>query len=132
MFGLNLWISGPLALRNFLTVATRRSILIKDGRSLDLLTEIDTVVFDKTGTLTLDQPHVTHIHTFADVTAQDVLRYAAAANIGKRTPSHAPSWPTPRMRKSTCPPSTRPATKWATACKPKSRAKPSASAATAS
>ncbi|MEZ4609354.1 MAG: hypothetical protein R2838_03700 [Caldilineaceae bacterium] len=31
MFGLNLWISGPLALRNFLTVATRRSILIKDG-----------------------------------------------------------------------------------------------------
>ncbi|MCB0069960.1 MAG: heavy metal translocating P-type ATPase [Caldilineaceae bacterium] len=79
MFGLNLWISGPLALRNFLTVATRRSILIKDGRSLDLLTEIDTVVFDKTGTLTLDQPHVTHIHTFADLTAQDVLRYAAAA-----------------------------------------------------
>jgi Cu2+-exporting ATPase len=78
MFGLNLWISGPLALRNFLTVATRRSILIKDGRSLDLLTEIDTVVFDKTGTLTLDQPHVTHIHTFADVAAQDVLRYAAA------------------------------------------------------
>ncbi|MEZ4736034.1 MAG: HAD-IC family P-type ATPase [Caldilineaceae bacterium] len=79
MFGLNLWISGPLALRNFLTVATRRSILIKDGRSLELLTEIDTVVFDKTGTLTLEQPHVTHIHPFADVDAHDLLRYAAAA-----------------------------------------------------
>jgi Cu2+-exporting ATPase len=78
MFGLNLWISGPLALRNYLTVATRRSILIKDGRSLDLLTEIDTVVFDKTGTLTLEQPHVTHVHTFAHVDAQDLLRYAAA------------------------------------------------------
>lgn len=78
MFGLNIWISGPLALRNYLTVATRRGILIKDGRSLDLLTEIDTVVFDKTGTLTLDQPHVTHIHTFAEVEAKTVLRYAAA------------------------------------------------------
>lgn len=78
MFGLNLWISGPLAIRNFLTVATRRGILIKDGRSLDLLAEIDTVVFDKTGTLTLDQPHVVQIHTFAEVEAQAVLRYAAA------------------------------------------------------
>lgn len=78
MFGLNLWISGPLAIRNFLTVATRRGILIKDGRSLDLLAEIDTVVFDKTGTLTLDQPHVAQIHTFAEVEAGAVLRYAAA------------------------------------------------------
>jgi len=78
MFGLNLWISGPLAIRNFLTVATRRGILIKDGRSLDLLADIDTVIFDKTGTLTLDQPHVAQIHTFADVAAPAVLRYAAA------------------------------------------------------
>lgn len=78
MFGLNLWISGPLALRNYLTIATRRGILVKDGRSLDLLTEIDTVVFDKTGTLTLDQPHVTQIHTFAEAEAEMVLRYAAA------------------------------------------------------
>ncbi|MEZ4713377.1 MAG: heavy metal translocating P-type ATPase [Caldilineaceae bacterium] len=78
MFGLNLWISGPLALRNYLTIATRRGILVKDGRSLDLLTEIDTIVFDKTGTLTLDQPHVTYIHTFAEEEAQTVLRYAAA------------------------------------------------------
>lgn len=78
MFGLNLYISGPLALRNYLLVATRRSILVKDGRSLDLLTEIDTVIFDKTGTLTLDQPHVTQIHVFTDLNSRDVLRYAAA------------------------------------------------------
>lgn len=78
MFGLNLIFSGPLALRNYLLVATRRNILIKDGRSLDLLTEIDTVVFDKTGTLTLDQPHVTQVHTFTALDAATVLRYAAA------------------------------------------------------
>lgn len=78
MFGLNLVLSGPLALRNYLLVATRRNILIKDGRSLDLLTEIDTVVFDKTGTLTLDQPHVSQVHVFADLDASTVLGYAAA------------------------------------------------------
>lgn len=78
MFGLNIMISGPLALRNFLTVATRRGILIKDGRSLDLLNEVDTVIFDKTGTLTLEQPNVAEVHAFADWPAHDVLRYAAA------------------------------------------------------
>lgn len=78
MFGINLFISGPLALRNYLTVATRRSILVKDGRSLDLLADIDTIIFDKTGTLTLDQPHVTHVHAFTDLPAHDVLRFTAA------------------------------------------------------
>lgn len=78
MFGLNFLISGPLALRNYLLVATRRNILIKDGRSLDLLTEIDTVVFDKTGTLTLEQPHVAQVYTFTEMEASAVLRYAAA------------------------------------------------------
>ncbi|MGQ0601377.1 MAG: heavy metal translocating P-type ATPase, partial [Anaerolineales bacterium] len=78
MFGLNLMFCGPMALRNYLSVATRRKILIKDGRSLDLLTEIDTVVFDKTGTLTLDQPHVANVHSFSDVSSLEILRYAAA------------------------------------------------------
>jgi Cu2+-exporting ATPase len=78
MFGLNLLICGPTALRNYLSVAARRKILIKDGRSLDLLTDIDTVVFDKTGTLTLDQPHVADVHSFSEVSSLEILRYAAA------------------------------------------------------
>lgn len=78
IFGFNLRISGPLALLNYLNVASRHSILIKDGRSLELLTTVDTVIFDKTGTLTLEQPHVTQIHTFAQVSREDVLTYTAA------------------------------------------------------
>lgn len=78
MFGLNLRLSGPMALLAYLNVASRHSILVKDGRSLELLTTIDTVVFDKTGTLTLDQPHVAHVHTFGAFTGDEVLAYAAA------------------------------------------------------
>ena len=36
--------------------------MIKDGRSLDLLSEVDTLVFDKTGALTEEQPTVAAIH----------------------------------------------------------------------
>lgn len=78
IFGFNLRISGPLALLNYLNVASRHSILIKDGRSLELLTTVDTVIFDKTGTLTLEQPHVTQIHTFTQVSREEVLTYTAA------------------------------------------------------
>ncbi|HAI68159.1 MAG TPA: hypothetical protein DCM38_01845, partial [Gammaproteobacteria bacterium] len=44
---------GPVSMIISLNLACEQGILIKDGRSLELLNEIDTVVFDKTGTLTL-------------------------------------------------------------------------------
>ncbi|MGH6820743.1 MAG: HAD-IC family P-type ATPase, partial [Methylocella sp.] len=76
----------PLALMNYLSIAARQGILIKDGRSLDLLHRVDTLVFDKTGTLTEEQPSVVRIYTFADTDEQQILRYAAAAEQKQNHP----------------------------------------------
>lgn len=68
-----------LSLLNFLLLATRCGILIKDGRSLELLNEVDTLIFDKTGTLTQAQPQVAALHCCSDVSAEALLVYAATA-----------------------------------------------------
>lgn len=72
-------ILAPLSLLNYLKIAARSGILIKDGRSLDLLSQVDTLVFDKTGTLTEEHPIVGTIHPCANIDAEEILRYAAAA-----------------------------------------------------
>jgi P-type E1-E2 ATPase len=42
----------PIGMMKFLKIAMQEDVLIKDGRSLDLFSLVDTVVFFKTGTLT--------------------------------------------------------------------------------
>ena len=60
-------------------LASRESILIKDGRVLEQLMGVDTIVFDKTGTLTEDKFEVTRIMiAHSDFDASDLLFYAAA------------------------------------------------------
>lgn len=79
-------IAAPLGILNFLNRATKDGILIKDGRALELLNGIDTVVFDKTGTLTQEQPHVGDIYTNGGISADELLTYAAAADAKQSHP----------------------------------------------
>ena len=74
-----LFAAGPLSVLNFLTIALRHDILVKDGRALEVLRHVDTFVFDKTGTLTTDVPQIVDVHSCAGLSRDDVLRYAAAA-----------------------------------------------------
>jgi len=79
-------VASPLAMLNFLQRASLAGILIKDGRALEAISKIDTVVFDKTGTLTETQPQVGEIYTWGDTSTDEVLTYAAAVEARQSHP----------------------------------------------
>jgi heavy metal translocating P-type ATPase len=78
-FGTGIRMAAPLALLTSLSACARRGILVKDGRALELMTRVDTVLFDKTGTLTLERPEVARVIACGGLDETAVLRYAAAA-----------------------------------------------------
>lgn len=61
-------------------------MLIKDGRSLELLNDVDTVVFDKTGTLTIEQPCVANLHVWGTYSEAELLMFVAAAEYKQTHP----------------------------------------------
>lgn len=85
-FGYILRLVSPMMVLNFLTIASQEGILVKDGRSLELLSKVDTVVFDKTGTLTLSQPHIKKIHVANNLSEDELLTYTAAAEYRQTHP----------------------------------------------
>ena len=85
-FGYQMRAAAPLMVLNYLRIASRDGILIKDGRALDSLQHIDTVVFDKTGTLTEEIPQVSQILACQGFTEQQVLCYAASAEQHQQHP----------------------------------------------
>jgi len=84
--GSDIRIFAPITILNFLRIASDNSILIKDGRALEKISQINTIVFDKTGTLTEEQPSIGKIYTFNHYTEGDVLRYAATAEYKQTHP----------------------------------------------
>ncbi|MDR3639562.1 MAG: heavy metal translocating P-type ATPase [Isosphaeraceae bacterium] len=78
-FGTGIRMAAPLAMLTSLTLCAHKGILVKDGRALELMNEIDTVLFDKTGTLTRERPEVGRVIASDGFSADQVLRYAAAA-----------------------------------------------------
>ncbi|MCB0084327.1 MAG: HAD-IC family P-type ATPase, partial [Caldilineaceae bacterium] len=85
-FGYRLSVIGAISILNYLNLAGKQGVLIKDGRALVLLREVDTIVFDKTGTLTQEQPHIDRIHLCGGYSETDVLAYAAAAESRQTHP----------------------------------------------
>jgi Cu2+-exporting ATPase len=77
--GTGIRMAAPLAMLSSLALCASKGILIKDGRALDLMNEVDTVLFDKTGTLTRERPEVGRIHACPPWQPDTLLRYAAAA-----------------------------------------------------
>ncbi|MBF0379984.1 MAG: heavy metal translocating P-type ATPase [Magnetococcales bacterium] len=76
-------LTAPLSTLNHIKYAANRGILIKDGRVLEELHKIDTILFDKTGTLTSEEPKVGDIHCFNDQYNKEELLVFAAATEGR-------------------------------------------------
>jgi P-type Cu+ transporter len=66
--------------------AAEHGILIRGGEALEGARRVNTIVLDKTGTLTRGKPAVTQIFATTDVSEQDLLRLAAAAEVGSEHP----------------------------------------------
>lgn len=77
--GTGIRMAAPLAMLSSLSLCAQKGILVKDGRALEFMNEIDTVLFDKTGTLTRERPEVGDIVTAHGHSPEDILLYAAAA-----------------------------------------------------
>lgn len=66
--------------------AAEHGILVRGGEALEQTRKIDTIVLDKTGTLTRGKPAVTQIIPANGMSEEDLLRLAAAAEVGSEHP----------------------------------------------
>lgn len=73
-----LLIAAPVAFMGGMSSAAKINVIIKEGGTLEVLSQVRSVAFDKTGTLTRGQPDVVEIRVAAR-SAEDTLRLAAAA-----------------------------------------------------
>lgn len=85
-FGYHLRMMAPLNTLQHLKHSSDSGILIKDGRSLECLINVDTILFDKTGTLTTDQPEVNQVLVWGEYDKQAILRFAALAEFKLKHP----------------------------------------------
>ena len=82
--------AGPIALLNYMRLAMRQGVLVRDGRTFERLVDVDTVVFDKTGTLTCETPTVTRVIPLGSWNVQQILQWAATAESHQSHPiAHA-------------------------------------------
>jgi heavy metal translocating P-type ATPase len=77
--GTGIRMAAPLAMLSTLALCAQKGVLVKDGRALDLLCQVDTVLFDKTGTLTRERPEVGLVIAANGFRPLQILRLAAAA-----------------------------------------------------
>lgn len=77
--GTGIRVAAPVSLLTSLTLSAELGILVKDGRALEQMRDVDTFLFDKTGTLTRERPEVGRILTFGGFAPEQILRWTAAA-----------------------------------------------------
>jgi Cu2+-exporting ATPase len=86
-YGTGIRVAAPTSALSSMTHAARVGIIIKSGRHMERLAEVDTVVFDKTGTLTHGVPTVVDVISCRrGISPHQLLALAAAAEARLRHP----------------------------------------------
>ena len=81
-----LLIAIPVAIIGSISLAARRSIVVKNPAVLEQITECRTAIFDKTGTLTYGEPKLTEQLIASGFTQKEVLTLAASLELYSRHP----------------------------------------------
>lgn len=76
----------PTAVVAAIANASRRGFLVRTGDALERLAQVRSIAFDKTGTLTEGKPEVSEVGVAAGCQENEVLRVAAAAEVGSEHP----------------------------------------------
>ena len=79
-------LAAPIGMLNHLGQAAVDGILIRDGRALELMADVDMFVFDKTGTLTTNQLRLHCIASSGSMSEDALLVFAASAEQGHSHP----------------------------------------------
>jgi Cu2+-exporting ATPase len=82
-YGTGIRVAAPTAVLSSMTRAARSGIIIKSGRHMERLAEVDTIIFDKTGTLTSGLPEVSQIIAYDENFSEIKLIGMAAAAESK-------------------------------------------------
>jgi Cu2+-exporting ATPase len=86
-YGTGIRIAAPTTVLSSITHAARCGIIVKGGRHLERLADVDTIVFDKTGTLTRGVPIVREVVTYSNqISANQLLAIAVAAETRLKHP----------------------------------------------
>src|SRR5690606_2083328 len=81
-----LGLAAPTAIMVGTGKAAEHGVLVRGGEALEMARKVDTVVLDKTGTITVGKPVVTDIHRVGDMSENDILALAAAAESQSEHP----------------------------------------------
>ena len=81
-----LLIAIPVAIIGSISLAARRSIIVKNPAALEQVTRCRTAIFDKTGTLTYGEPTLTEQILASGFAQKDVLSFAASLELYSKHP----------------------------------------------
>ncbi len=79
-------LAASTAISAAISAAAKRRILIKGGRYLEQVGELDTACFDKTGTITTTHPAVEHITVLGEAGPEEMVYLAASAELHNSHP----------------------------------------------